>query len=282
MMRSSPRSFAAARAVCLPALLAAVLFLARAASAQQPAVSDSDLRRENDQLKQRVAQLETQLAEAQRRSQTLQTEVDRLRKLISSGGAGSGGGDKSASPTTPGSPDAGAESFEPAPEEPLASPASMFNKLVNDYEKDMAPLPRESRQDQQRYLAEARKWAAKAIREIKGKVDWTISNVTVTGEPRGEREVSFQVVNPANGKPYGPVVTSKMRGDLAQKLANQPPESQWKISGMANAAPKVVPERDKPGAFDKPQSFIGPYMEFAFELNTLSVAAVGGKAPAKP
>lgn len=277
MMRPSPRSFAAARAVFLPALLAAVLFLARAVSAQQPAVSDSDLRRENDQLKQRVAQLETQLAEAQRRSQTLQTEIERLRKLIASGG-----GDKSASPTTPGAPEGEAESFEPAPEEPLASPASMFNKLVKDYEKDIAPLPRESRQDQQRYLAEARKWAAKAIREVKGKVDWTISNVSVTGEPRGERDVSFQVVNPANGKPYGPVVSTKMRGDLAQKLANQPPESQWKISGMANAAPKVVPERDKPGAFDKPQSFIGPYVEFAFELNTLTVTAVGGKAPAKP
>jgi hypothetical protein len=278
MMRPPTRSFAAARAVCLPALLAAVLFLARAASAQQPAVSDSDLRRENDQLKQRVAQLETQLAEAQRRAQTMQTEIERLRKLIASGG----GGGKSASPTTPDAPEGEAEAFEPAPEEPLASPASMFNTLVKDYEKDLTPLPRESRQDQQRYLAEARKWAAKAIREIKGKVDWTISNVSVTGEPRGERDVSFQVVNPANGKPYGPVVTAKMRGDLAQKLANQPPESQWKITGMANAAPKVVPERDKPGAFDKPQSFIGPYVEFAFELNTLTVTAVGGKTPAKP
>lgn len=240
-------------------------------------VSDADLRRENDQLKQRVSQLETQLAESQRRVKTLQDEIDRLRKAIAGSkeqGGGPGGGAAPAPAPT--------DDYEPAPEAPLASPASMFAALVKDYEKELGALPRESRAEQQKFLAEARKWTAKAARDIRGKVEWTISRVSVVGEPRGEREVTFEVVNPSNGKPYGPPVTVKMRGELAQKLANQPPESQWKITGMANAAPRVNAERGKPGAFDKPQSLIGPFVEFGLELNTLTVTAATGRPGGKP
>ncbi|HVZ95123.1 MAG TPA: hypothetical protein VG797_11505 [Phycisphaerales bacterium] len=260
------------RMIAWIAALALVVLSAPASFAQQGAQSEADLRRENDQLKQ-------QLQESQKRVQTLQAEVERLRKMI----AAKPSGEQSPQGTNGGGGSAPAgenkDAFEPPPADPLASPASMFVAVVKSYETELTPLPRETKAEQARFTAEAKKWAAKTTRDIRGRAEWTVDSVKVLADARGEREVEFRVISPATGKAYGPPVTVKMRADLAQKLANQPPEGRWKIAGMASAAPKVKPEYERPGAFDAPQKFVGPCVEFELEFSALSVMAADAKKP---
>lgn len=248
----------------------ALLVCATVSLAQAPAApSDNDLRVENERLKQRIEVLEKQLSDSKKRIKQL---TDTLLKHAGEKGAGGTGGSKPEG----GTPES---DYAPAPEDPLASPPSMFRALAAAFEQDLANVPRETKPEQAKYLAQARKWAQQKGREVNGRAVWTIRVVSVAEKGR-QREVTCDVVEPASGKAYGPPVTIAMKAADATKLEGAAPDSLWKLTGTLSAAPKVNPDKEKPGAFDAEGTMVGSFIEFGFEFIVQDVDAV--PAPPKP
>lgn len=248
----------------------------------QPEASTTDLRRENDQLRERVAQLQAQVAERNKRIKELE---DRIKELEKGGAPAAPSTQTPAAPTK--APDAPAQPADSGisgptaqpPEDPFASPESMFAVLVNEYNEAVGALPRESDADTKRYLREVSKWAKASERKHRGNIDWLIQVQKVI-EEAGRTTIEYRVLDAASGMPYGTSPSQiALTGRLAKQITDQPTQKTWKLQGTVSAKPIVNPDRAEPTLFNVPK-LIGPYAEFGFDVSATTLTAV--LAPGRP
>lgn len=255
-----PSLYAVGRAM----LIALAILAAPALASAQADQSNNDLRRENDQLKERIAGLEAQIEQLRKRVQSLDEENRRLRQAIAEQGRQTTSTPGGSQPTTP------TTTAPSAPKDPLASPESLFNALLSSFQaSQLASMPYESRTERTAYTREATRWARGTEREYRGPVTWTIEITEVSPVRGRDTDVTFFVLNAQTGERIGDAVTSAFPARFAQELR---PDSRMRIEGVFGSRPNVNPERLERGTFDNPR-FIAPMIEFGFDLAVRRVEA---------
>lgn len=264
------------------------------AIAQPEQASPADLRRENDQLRERVAAMQAQLAERNRKIKQLEDEVKALKEQAKAAPATPAAtpGSAPARPTPP----AGAPTPKPAappassptgptaplPGEALASPEAMFAVLAKDYDDVTKSMALETDDDRKRFIREASKWARGVERKHRGMVEWVIEVVSAT-DAGGRTTVEYRVLDPDSRLPYGTVAqTMVLPSRTGKPLADRKDQKFWKLTGTFGAKPTINADRESSGFFDVPK-LIGPFAEFGYDLTVTTLTpAPPAPAPAAP
>jgi len=253
------------------------------AMAQPDQASPADLRRENDQLRERVAAMQAQLAERNRRIKQLEDELKALKEQSKAAPASpdAAPGSTPARPTAPtGAPvakppaapptQAPTGPIAPLPEEALASPESMFAVLAKDYDEATQSLALGTDDERKRFIREASKWARGVERKHRGMVEWIIEVVSAT-DSGGRTTVEYRVVDPDSRLPYSALTqTMVLPSRTGKVLADRKDQKFWKLTGTFGAKPTINADRESSGFFDVPK-LIGPFAEFGFDLTVTTL-----------
>lgn len=260
-------------------LLIALLGAAGVARAQS-GQSLNDLRRENDQLRERIAQLEAQLETERQAHETKTSELteafraqmarmgEEVQRLLKENAALRSG----ESPDATSGPASSAPE-EPLPEDPFACPDSMLAALVASYAEEFGDdTPRTDSERQQR-TREVRLWARKMSTSYRRTVEWEIEVLAVEAvkDSNGRDMVlEFQVLNPDTGGAWGDTVRAEMSARYLRRVADKPETTHWNLRALFAVEPNLNPERTEEGLLNTPP-FIGPFAEFVWELKPQSI-----------
>lgn len=247
-------------------LVASLLVLAAlaAAAVAQPEKSPADLRTEIDILRQRIAQLEAQLTEAQRRAESLYEENQSLKKQLAERPTKGPEGEDAADQPLEIPIDRPLE-LEPLPEDWRSSPDALLAALTKSHDALLGEEPRQTRAQQQRYLSILSKWLRDAERDYRADVRWAVRITRVLERPTGEGDVLMQVVNPETGHAWGEPFTVTVKRVHREYLSANPSSHYWAIDGTLVAEPALNRERETPGFFLHPL-LIGPFAEFEYSM----------------
>ncbi|GIK19025.1 MAG: hypothetical protein DYG93_01080 [Leptolyngbya sp. PLA2] len=229
-------------------------------AAPQPAAPDA-LRAENDSLRAEVQRLRAALDEALRRLAAAEAALARLGAPLGT----------TTEDTEPAAVD--------APADPLASPVSMLVELRRRYERDLAGAP----SDAAARRAAVAAWCRSIRAELKGRREWlvTIAPVEEPGVSPSRPEAMVRIYDEALLRPIGEAVRVRIPARHAAQVRGRPDQRLWTLTANVAAAPRFEERRETEGVFNHPP-FIGPYAEFAFELEWVSLTASPRVLPAPP
>jgi hypothetical protein len=229
--------------------------------------SDSDLRKQNQQLQSRVQDLERELKAAQDR-------IIELEKKVAAGGHTAG---NSGTTTTT----AGSTSAEPQvsidENVPSASPRALLRALTERYQNDPAKLEMGKDGDGKRraYVRRLEGWKATVERELRGPIKWH-AQVIGPGEPpfvNGYERVRLVAVDPVTGLQLGAPFDVSLNRTASDRLANWMSKGEADVvvvTGTLNPMVNINENRTARGSFDNPP-YIGPFAEMGFDINVQSL-----------
>jgi hypothetical protein len=226
------------------------------ASAQATDPSRANLQRENDQLRERVAQLEARIKKLERENEAMKLELERLRAA------------KPGAPPPPGTPGTVPTTGDVIPlesQEPLACPDALLAALQASYATQFADRTVEEATKAQ-YIQDVRKWARTAEREFKGNVEWVIRVDKENLPASPDEPIPFWVIDVQSGKLLHPkVVKAALNRAAASRILENTSITVWDVKGSLGATPTTNAERAEKGLLDFPP-FIGPFAEFKYAL----------------
>ena len=249
------------------AALACSMLVTALATSPARAQSDSDLRKQNQELTTRVKDLETELDAARKQIDTLQKQVAAMQQQLAA--ARSGGA-------------------APAPlEEPKttideskanASPRALFNAAAESYKKAVADTPMGVAGDRDRivYMRKIEKWAPAFEREYRAAIDWVVRVVPDSPTANAAKGIyTFVAVDPVTDAPLGDEFNVTLSRALATRLAEL--ESHGGLGALSmkgTVVPTIAinPARETRGSFDNPR-FVGAFAEYTFTVDPQSITA---------
>ena len=259
-------------------ILLALLVLGGTASAQ-PDESMADLRRENEALRQRIAQLEAQLATAREEAEGLR-EANRvlLRQLERTPPAPSPTPEPTPAPAEaqPPAPAAAPEEPrraypDPASADPFAFPDALLSAIQRSHNDAMESETLDKEQPAA-YFGALRRWANAANRAFRGRIDWVVSVSDERGAIPAHQPVRVFVVHPETLQPlHREAFIVELNSRDRRRLAEESSRSAWRITGQIAAQVRINADRPERGVFNTPV-FLGPFAEFDYELRVLSVS----------
>ncbi|HBS29374.1 MAG TPA: hypothetical protein DEB06_07985 [Phycisphaerales bacterium] len=216
----------------------------------------SDLEKENAELKARVTKLEADLALAVERIKALSEENSRLRKMA---------GQPAKKPDGPGAGGA-------APGPGRSSPASILALLKAEYAAKLAPLPRDSKADQLKFQREAAQWAAEAEKAHSGDVRW---HIRLSGppqtSPRGTA-LTGDLLDAPGGTVIEPGVDLIVPSRFGRSITLEPAQKEWTLAGTVRVQPRIDMKRaDDASGAPGSAPLVGPFVEFRYEFNATEV-----------
>ncbi len=269
------------------ALIAALLLAYAPAPLTSPALAQSDetvadLRRENDQLRERLAQLEATLATLLEQNQALINETRALRDEVltlrdevkETSESVDRRLDDQPAPTPP-------EPLNLAPptDNPMDSPGQLLEAIRRDHDGRYPELMLDNQDAQKRYLFDLKRWFKALERDFTTRVTWLIDVVAVE-EIHDESlnddslRIIFYVIDPDSELPYDAAPsTIIVEGRSALRVLDQPDLTRWTVNGIFGARPKLNTQREERGLIDTPP-FVGPYVEFAYGFRVTSIVPV--------
>jgi hypothetical protein len=239
------------RIMLITTLPVLALFLAGTVQAQ----SVEELRRENQQLRDRIKELERQIHDL-------------------------GRGTPATAPTPPASQPAGSQPDDATPLN-LSNPNAVIEAIRarwNEDAKDVVVGEPNSR-ERTAYLRFVDKWMAATNRHYRKRIEWPV-RLQSAERIDGDYMLRVVVVDPETGADIGdpfPVQISRLQ---ASKLETW----QRRSGGYLDLKGVLIPQvrlnldRNEVGVFDNP-SFVAPYVEFTFNTQVESIAP---KSAAKP
>jgi hypothetical protein len=231
--------------------------------------SPNDLRVENDRLKERIEELEGQLNAANERIDSLEQTIQRLREQLRDRGPAPA--DDSAADDEPSEPE---RETAPTPEDPFASPASMFLSLRRGYQMQFADRSIGDGRDREEYIREVRGWAREAARDARGQVAWPIRVVNGTDADRGSRMIfTLEVIDQDRGLPIGEPFDLEIVGRNAVRLSDGA-DDLWMLEGVIQSEIEVNEQTPTPEMADDPARFIGPFAIFTFDVAVRSLQEI--------
>ncbi len=263
----SVRTPLALLALCLAATLGP------SALAQDSPRSISELRRENDQLRLRIDELEAHLARSQEAIEKLLEQVTALNERVAQlqrelERRPAGTTQDPDSPDTPAAP-----VYASLPEGQIfAAPESLLRFTRESYEENFGTIefPFESPDARARYLRDAESWLKGLKRTQRDQIEWTLE-VVRTHEDRQPLTIDYRVVDPQTRTPYSErVYTLQIPTRFERRFRESGMSGFWVLRGVAGLAPSINRDRDVVGFFDV-RPFIGPYVEFGVELSVNSL-----------
>jgi hypothetical protein len=253
-------------------VLAAVLIglLAPVAGAQ----SQSELRRENQRLQTEAADLQRELDAARQRIADLEAEVARLAGAVRTGRP-------TIPPVTP--PKVTVDESKAD-----ASPRALFNAVVRSYESQTANLDLGTDENDSKrivYMRDINRWASRLNRELKTKIDWHVLIIGRAVPVRRGYVVRLQAVDPVTGTELGDSFDALLSHVMASRLHDREErfglEETMRLRGTLLPRIHINPQRDEEGPFNNPP-FIGAFAEFAFAVEAKSLTVPKEEKPAAP
>ncbi len=235
-------------------------------ASQASAQSDADLRRENQRLAARVAELEKELEAALQRIRDLEAQNAALR------GSATGG----RQPSDPVEPEK--VSIDEA--KPDASPRALLAALKKNYEESFksqsmgeAPGSRE----RSMYLRSVEQWHARMAREMRQTVEWHVRIVTQVASGDKGYTLELQAIDPRHGTHLGDPFLATLPKNRARPIEQGGTARVYVVRGVVTPRLRLNPDRTSVGPVDNPK-FVGPFSE----LNLREVLLeINGATPAE-
>lgn len=258
--------------VSLVLLLPIALAEAQTQRVPRPPIEGSphELRQENERLRDRVTELEAELADARKR----------IAKLEESARATPSRPDPQPtqpSPPAASTPAAPTDELSGLPDDPFASPDAMLLALRTQYHQALGDMPRETDAQAQQLIRDARRWARQVGLEKRKPIEWTVRVLAVAPSRapgvtnlRDSGEAVIEVIDPATGLAIGSPFTISLESREIARLRDVPVPSKWIFGGVFAATPSVDESRAEPGLFNVPK-LIGPFVAFGYELSVRSM-----------
>lgn len=261
------------RPVVMATGIAALVLVTQPAMSQTTiqGASDSDLRKQNQQLQSRVQDLERELKTAQDRIAQLEQRL-------------------AAAPNTSGTTTTGSV---PTEEKvtidetiPTASPRALLKALSASYENDPGKLDMGKGGDGKRraYLRRLEGWKATVEREFRGPIKWHVK-MTGPGDPpfvNGNERVRFVAVDPETGVQLGAPFDVSLNRPSSDRLAAWRAKGEADVlvlTGILDPMVNINENRTTRGSFDNPP-FIGSFAEMGFDISVQSLTLPKDEAKA--
>ena len=218
---------------------------------EQLRAENDALRRQNEVLLARVADLERRLGEA-----------------LAAQPPATGASPPPPPPPGPpaGVPDRPAETpTDTLPDDPLAAPDAMLAHLRRAYREAFGHLPRTTARQRQEYAERVRRWITDVSNEARGTPTWLV-RLSRPQQVAGRRfEAMMVVLDRRTLAPIGQPFLVDVPAGVVDRL-NDARFDAWDLTVLFAAAPTFDPERAEPGPLDHPR-FVGPYAEFGYALD---------------
>ncbi len=249
------------------------LLLISGSAVAQPDETITALRRENEELRQRVAQLEAQLETARQEAVALRLANEELVRVLREVPAR----EPAQSVTATEKDDADlmqedrTEYPDPSLAEPLAYPDALLVRLRESYAEMLGDVSAERRQSAS-YLAEVRRWASVANRTYRGRIDWVVSVADEEGaipadQPLRVFVVDAETLRPLHRDPFVVEMESRDRRRIDEESSRRA----WRLVGTMESDVRVNAERAEQGVINTPP-YIGAFAEFGFVVRGVGLA----------
>lgn len=258
-------------------LLAAFIFTV--AVHAQPGASPSELRRENDQLKERVHELEAATSRLQEEVDQLTATIAALRSELAAALQAL----QEAKSVAPATPETIEEESAPIPEmpsesqpsidlaqHPFASPAALYEALKREYTAALGDQPFETPEEHAQFLRDVRRWVNQIKLNRRSAVTW---EVELESSDRVDTQVvdcMFAVIWPETNEPLGEPFLVRLSGRDALRVLESPDTHRWILEANLAARPVINESRAEAGVFNAPR-LIGPFVEFDYDLSVRSI-----------
>jgi len=259
-------------------------------SAQDSPPSVSELRRENEQLRVRIDELEAQLARSQQsidqlleQVRQLNAQVAELKKDLDARREPAEG---DTSPEETDSPPQPEQTYADLPASaPFAAPETMFRAVRDSYEEVFGEVttPFESSDARNRYQRDAEAWSKSLKRSLRSQIEWTIEVRRIITSEREPLTIEYRALDAATRLPYSDrVFTMQVPARFERRILQDRDAKYWQLRGVAGAALIINRERESIGFFDV-RPFVGPYVEFGIDLTVSSIVPAPEQAdPSTP
>lgn len=255
--------------IARPAILIGSLLCVVAMTPPAPAQSDSDLRKQNQQLSARIQELEKQLKDALDQNKALEERIKQLQQQITA--LKSGSRTATATPTPAATP----EKVTIDESQPNASPRALLNGLVADYANTLGPIDMGQPGDGKRnnYVKKLEGWKSAVNREFRTPITWHVEIIGSTYDSHGNRVVKLIAVDPKSyvqlGQPFE-VTLPKLIEERVALAESRGEAGLFVLRGILAPAVRVNIARETRGSFDNPP-FIGPFAELQFTVEPRSM-----------
>lgn len=247
---------------------------------QESPPSVSELRRENEQLRLRIDELESQLERSQQAIEELLKQVRELNTRVAELQRALGAQPAAAVDAQPAAPnssdDLGQEDaprYASLPEDnPFAAPESLFDFVRSSYHETFGQvaLPFESTDARNRYLRDLDAWTKSLRRSQRAQIEWVIEVRRLLTEGSATH-LEYRVVDAITRLPYSErTFVMQVPSRYERRVLQERNATHWKIRGVVAAAPAINRNRETIGFFDV-RPFVGPYVEFGFDLSVNSI-----------
>lgn len=230
--------------------------------------SPNDLRVENDRLKERIEDLESQLDAAQKRIDSLEGTVDRLREQLRNRQ------DAPADRPAGGGEDAGEAEPEretaPTPDAPFASLPSMVMSLRDSYMNAFQNRTIGDGRDREEYLREVRGWARETVRDARGQIEWTIRIVDVADQQGSRTQFLVENFDTQRGLPIGLPFPLEVVGRNAVRLRDGA-DKLWTLEGVLQSDIEVDENMPTIESADDPAAYLGPFARYTYDIAVRSL-----------
>lgn len=224
----------------------------------------TDLKQENEQLKNHVQKLSEELKSAQDQIVLLQKQIEQMKLTLDQAARN---GSAASTPTAPTAQ--GMDSTKPED-----NPQALFNAMKKAYAEATQVHEIGEKGDRVRaaYRRVVDRWIAYANRHYKSKIEW---HVTIFEQPQSTRPSSLklQVVEPSTGKTIDQPFSINLNRQLIRRLGKLEQQGQLDIfilKGVLIPKLKMTARSDTANAFHNPR-LVGAFAQFGFliDVNTI-------------
>ena len=167
------------------------------------------------------------------------------------------------------------------PTDALGSPESLLRELRNRYRAEMAGMNLETEQERAAFTQKALRWVRLTNRDLRGKRSWLVELEDVASVGQNGYVVRMTVLDEASGLPIGEAVDIGFPAKFLERFKRGSRSGRWVLTSIVIAKPVFNESRVVPGVFEFPP-YVGPMMEFDFELDWYSLSAWKPGDPVAP
>lgn len=167
------------------------------------------------------------------------------------------------------------------PSDALASPDSLLRELRSRYRTEMGAVVLDSDENLAAFTQKAVRWARLTNRELRGKRSWLVELEDLASVGQNGYVVRMTVLDESSGLPIGEAVDVGFPAKFIERYNRGSRSGRWVLTSIVIAKPVFNESRITSGVFEFPP-YVGPMMEFDFELDWFSLSAWQPGDPVTP
>lgn len=167
------------------------------------------------------------------------------------------------------------------PSEALASPDSLLRELRGRYAAHMAGMGLATEAERAVFAQRAQLWARLTQRELRGKRSWLVTLDDLAPVGTQGHVVRMAVLDERTGLAIGEALDVGFPAKFLERYGRGSRSGRWVLTSIVIARPVFNESRVNPGVFEFPP-FVGPMMEFDFELDWYALSAWEPGQPVAP